>query len=216
MFGSFFYGATTTIPTAYKKGYEEGYVKALGDVKDILGEKGIDFSWKDLGEGKYVLEVRLSGTLIARGTVEVHLTVEHYRGVTLLSTEYGAGVLTTWGKNWIEQQLSGTLNSTQHALYLSDSNNASEPSASWTILPNEITTNGLDRQTGTYTSTGDGTWNVTKAKSVTGTQPTQLWGLNADPSDGLDGYLIAADSGPAQKNCVSGDTLTETWMISVS
>lgn len=143
------------------------------------------------------------------------LTVKHYRNGVLLSESRGAGTLTTIGKNWIEQQLAAS-DGSQEALYCSDSNDASAPSAAWTILPSEIAANGLDRQTGAYTSTGDGTWNVTVTKSVTGTQSTQLWGLNWVVTDSSDNNLLAADSTPDQKNCVSGDTLAETWQGSVT
>jgi len=133
----------------------------------------------------------------------------------LLSDETGAGVLTNIGKDWIETSLSST--NTSKAIHMSESNDATDPPlASWTILPSEITSNGLDRQAGTYTSTGTGTWNVTKTKTVTGIQSTQLWGLNWEPTDNSDSNLLAADSGPSQKNCVAGDTLVETWMCQVS
>lgn len=212
-FASFMAAVNMTYPHAHKKGYEKGYLAALSDVSE---KTGITFEWKDRGDGKYEITAYQEGTLYAMGVAEVHIWIEHWRNGILLSKEFGAGTLTTYGKNHIEQQLSGTLNATQRALYCSDSNDASAPSAAWTILPSEITSNGLDRQTGTYASTGDGTWNVTVTKSVTGTQSTQLWGLNVDPGDNVDGYLLAADSTPAQKNCISGDTMKETWQITVS
>ena len=216
LFGAFFLGATTTVPTAYNKGYEAGYVRALTDIKDILAERDIVFSWQDLGDGKYKLSVYLSGQLQARGNVEIHLNIKHYRAGELLSDEYGAGVLTNIGKDWIEQQLAAS-DGTQEALYLADSNNATDPAlATWTILPGEITINGLDRQTGTYTSTGVGIWTVTKTKTATGTQSTQLWGIHWIVTDASDSNLLAADTGPAQKNMVATDTLAETWTITVT
>ena len=213
--GAFFFGATSTVPTAYRKGLQEGYVKALADVKELLGEKGIAFSWEDVGDGKYLLSVSLNGQLLARAIAEVHLNIQHYRNGALLSDEWGAGVLTNIGKDWIEQQL-GASDGTQEALYEADSNDATEPLATWTILPTEITTNGLDRQTGVYSSLGVGNWKVEVTKAVTGTQSTQLWGLHWIVTDNSDNNLLAADSGPAQKNCVNGDTLKETWTVTVS
>lgn len=216
LFSAFFAGATFTVPTAYKQGYNKGYENALDYVKEALSQKGIVINWENLGNGKYELSVYLGGQLIARAVPEVHLWIEHYRNGKLLTKEFGAGVLTTVGQDWIEKMLSGTLNSSQRALYCSDSNDATDPPLdSWNVLPSEITTNGLDRQTGTYANTGVGTWNVTCTKSVTGTQSTQLWGLNWDSNDDTQA-LIAGDSGPAQKNCVSGDTLKETWQVSVT
>jgi hypothetical protein len=219
--GAFFFGATATVPTAYEKGYNEGYVHALSDVQGVLAQKGIDFGWQDLGDGKYILTVSVAGNLYARGNVTVDLYVQHYRDGALLSSERGAGVLTNIGKSWLEQQISGTVNASQAALYLADSNDATDPAlATWTQLPSEITNNGLDRQLGAYTHTGaanTGTWNVSKTKSVTATQSTQVWGLHWKAyADSADNCLLAADTTPAQKNCVNGDTLAETWQVAVA
>ena len=205
-----------TVPTAYRKGFREGksdgYLQAL---KDVADKTGIAFEWKDLGNGQYEIVAFYNGTLSAKGIAEVHLNVQHYRDGVLLSDDWGAGTLTTIGKNWIEQQLAES-DGTQEALYCADSNDAGAPDAGWTELPSEIASNGLDRQTGAYTSTGDGTWNVSVTKSVTGTQSTQLWGLHWIVTDSSDNNLLCADSGPAQKNCVSGDTLKETWQMTVT
>lgn len=197
-----------------KEGFKAGYLRALSDVTD---KTGITFEWRDLGDGRYEILAYYEGGLYAKGVAEVHLWIEHRRNGKLLSLEYGAGQLTTIGQDWLEQQISGTINASEQALYLADSNDASAPSAAWTELPTEITSNGLERQTGAYTSTGVGTWNVTKQKAVTGTQSTQLWGIHWKTyADAPDNNLLAADSGPSQKNCVDGDTLTETWQITVT
>lgn len=197
----------------YNVGFKAGYLHALTDIAD---KTGITFEWKDLGDGRYEITAFYNGTLFAKGYSEIHLSLEHWRDGKLLSSEFGAGVLTTIGKNWIEQQLAAS-DGSQEALYCADSNDATDPPlAAWTILPSEIAANGLDRQTGVYASTGDGAWNVTVTKSVTGTQSTQLWGLHWVVTDSSDDNLLAADSGPAQKNCVSGDTLKETWQMTVS
>ena len=213
---AFFFGATLTVPNAYdmgyKKGLQEGYFNALADVEDRMD---LTFEWEELSEGKYKITAFYLGEVVFRGEPEIHLWIEHYRNGKLLSREYGAGVLTNIGADWIEQQISGSI-STNATLYCADSNDAGSPLATWTELPSEITANGLDRQTGAYSSTGIGTWNVTVTKNVTGTQSTQLWGLHWNPTDGTDNNLMCADSGPSQKNCVNGDTLQETWQCTVS
>ena len=193
------------------EGFKVGYLQALTDVAD---KTGLTFEWRELEDGSYEILAYYEGSLCARGVAEVHLWIEHRRNGKLLGLDYGAGTLTTIGKNWIEGQISAT--TTDNALYCADSNDASAPSAAWTILPTEIAANGLDRQTGSYASTGDGTWNVTVTKSVTGTQSTQLWGLHWVVTDSSDNNLLAADNGPAQKNCINGDTLKETWQITVT
>lgn len=207
-------GVSMTYPVANREGFNAGYLQALADVSD---KTGLTFEWEDLGDGRYKIVAYYEGGLLAEGVAEVHIWIEHRRDGKLLSLEYGAGTLTTIGKNWLEQQISGTINASEQALYLSDSNDAGSPAAGWTELPSEITSNGLERTTGAYTSTGDGAWNVTDTKSVTGTQSTQLWGLQwRTYADGADNNLLAADSGPAQKNCVDGDTLKETWQVTVT
>lgn len=218
MVGTYFLGATTVVPTAFNQGYEKGYVKALADVKDVLSQKGISFSWQDLGDGKYLLSVYdAKGQMFAQGHAEVHLLLQHYRDGVMLTNETGAGVLTTIGQDWIEQQISGT-STTDRAIYCADSNDATDPAlASWTQLPFEITANGLDRMTGAYTSTGVGTWTVYVLKTCsTAPQSTQLWGLHWIVTDNSNNNLLASDTGPAQKNMVVGDTLAETWTISVT
>ena len=196
----------------YQRGYERGYRRALTDISDLTG---LTFEWSDLGNGRYEITVIQNNDLVAEGYAEVHLWVEHYRDGELLSQEYGAGILSNIGKDWIEQQLAAS-DGAEEALYCADSNDASAPSAAWTELPNEIAANGLDRQAGAYTSTGVGTWNVSVTKPVTGTQSTQLWGLHWDAADESDNNLLAIDGTPAQKNCDDGDSLKETWQIAVT
>ena len=222
LLGAYLAGAFSTVPRAYQsgfsEGYREGYKRSLEDVNEYLKTHDVDvsFEWEDLGNGTYRISAYMHGTLYAEGNATIHLNILHYRQGILLSNETGAGVLTNIGKDWIEQQISG-VSTTDRAIYCADSNDATDPPlATWTQLPSEITTNGLDRQTGSYASTGVGTWTVTCAKSVTGTQSTQLWGLHWIVTDNSNNNLLAADSGPAQKNCVSGDTLTETWSCSVT
>lgn len=211
-FAGFAVGVTMTYPVAEKKGFKTGYLQALADVSD---KTGLTFEWEDLGNGRYKIVAYYEGGLVAEGVAEVHLWIVHTRNGKVLSSEFGAGTLTTIGKNWIEQQLAES-DGTQEALYCADSNDAGAPDVGWTELPTEIAANGLDRQDGSYASTGDGTWNVTVTKSVTGTQSTQLWGLHWVTTDESDNNLLAADSGPAQKNCVDGDSLKETWQIEVT
>ena len=157
-----------------------------------------------------VLEEQLSGE--TQLGVEVHLWVYHYRNGVLISSSHHAGVLTNIGKDFIEQQISGTPNASK-AVYISCSNDTSSPVAGWYNIPAEITTDGLSRALGTYSSTGVGTWNVTNAFTVTGTNSTQLYGLSISAAPA--GGLIASDTS-TQKDVSSGDTLTVTWQVTVT
>lgn len=153
-------------------------------------------------------------TLVSDGTdfsVEIHVSMWHYRDGILLDYSHHAGVLTTLGANWIEDQM-GDSPGTDPAKWIAVSNDATPPAAAWIVIPTEITTNGLGRAPGTYASTGDGTWTITKSFSVTGTQSCQLtglyWALAGD-------FLLCADTF-TQVNAEDGDTLEIEWSLSVT
>lgn len=124
-----------------------------------------------------------------------------------------AGVLTTIGQNWIEDQM-GDSPSTDPAKWISVSTSASSPSSAWTQIPTEIASGGLTRAAGTYASTGDGTWTISYEFTASGTHTSvQLTGLQWAVSG--DGNLLASDTfTPVTLN--SGDKLTVTWSASVS
>ena len=88
------------------------------------------------------------------GTHSLHVTVNLQRVGELEPTfwSHHPGVLTTIGKNWIEDQL-GDSPSTDPAKWISVSTNVTEPSAAWTEIPQEIAADGLTRASGTYAST---------------------------------------------------------------
>jgi hypothetical protein len=127
-----------------------------------------------------------------------------------------AGVLTTIGKNWIEDQISDSP-STTPAAYISLSRNVTAPAAAWTIIPAEIDTGGgLDRTGGTYTSTGDGVWTVAHQFTAdAGYTAVQLTGLQWSDTDSADNTLLCADTF-ASTTLANGDKITVTWTITVS
>lgn len=195
--------------TGYSIGFKEGYVKALTDIED---QTDLRFEWTDLGDGRYEVKVyQAAGVLpYAKGHVEIHIWVQK----NAEAPEHHAGVLTTIGKDWIEDQL-GDSPGTDPAKWISCSNDASSPSAAWTQIPNEINANGFSRAVGTYASTGTGTWNITKTFTATGTQSVQLYGLQWVSTPVSDNNLLCSDTS-SQKNCGSGDTLKVTWQVSVT
>lgn len=127
-----------------------------------------------------------------------------------------AGVLTTIGKNWIEDQISDSPSATP-AAYIALSRNVTAPNAAWTIIPAEINTGGgLDRTVGTYTSTGNGVWTVAKQFTAdAGYTAVQLTGLQWSDTDAEDNTLLCADTFTATTLAV-GDKITVTWTLSVS
>ena len=163
-----------------------------------------------------VLGIALVSTplIVDEGTnigVEIHVDMWHYRDGALIDHSHHAGVLTTLGQNWIENQMGDTPD-TDPAKWIAVSNDATAPNSAWIVIPVEITTNGLTRAPGTYASTGDGAWTITKSFSVTGTQSCQLTGLYwAVAGD----FLLCADTF-TQVNAEDGDTLEIEWSLSVT
>ena len=203
-FGGFVSGVSMTYPVAKRKGYEA----ALTDVATLLKQEGIDLQWEYVGDGKYTIQVFCQGKLKFQTTFEIHMLVEHYRNGKLVSRTYHPMTVVDQGKDWVEQQLFSP-SSTEKAVYIACSNDSSSVDTGWQALPGEITTDGLARAEGTYTSTGVGAANITKEFSVTGSNSTKLYGIYYSGSGNT---LIAAEQqGTAnQKNVESGDTLKIT------
>jgi len=150
-----------------------------------------------------------------RFNVEIHFKWVHKdpNGVVLATGDH-AGVLTTIGLNWIEDQL-GDSPSTTPAISISLSNDGGSPALGWTQLPSEIASNGLTRADGTYASTGDGVWTVDKTFTFTGTQSAQLVGLHWVATPSSDNNLLCADQMLAVSGG-NGDTLDATWTITIT
>lgn len=127
--------------------------------------------------------------------------------------DHHAGVLTTIGKNFIKGKLGDSAYGAngEFADDISLSTDTGSPAVGWTQIPTEITTGGLDRNTGTYASTGDGTWTITYTFTATaGHTDVQLTGLQWLVTDGSDNNLLAADTF-TPVSLVSDDQLTVEW-----
>jgi len=144
---------------------------------------------------------------------EIHVSMWHYRNGELLEYSHHAGVLTTIGQDYIEGKLGGVNDAdfSNNATYIGLSNNTGAPNSGWTVIPDEITTGGMSRTTGTYVNDGVGQWNITKSFSPTESNSTRLTGLYWDTGSDL----IASDTFTAI-NYQNGDTVTITWTISVA
>jgi len=132
----------------------------------------------------------------------------------LLAHSHHQGTLTDIGKEWIEAKLgsSGHANNTDYATYIANSNDTTSPSSTWTTIPNEITTGGMERVNGTYVSTGTGTWNMSNTFSPTESNSTRLVGLYHQSTGAA---LVASDTITAI-NYASGDSVEEVWSMTVS
>jgi len=193
----------------YNYASNTGYNSAITGLADALRQAGATVNITDLGDGRYELHVHFPTTTGQAGELNVpftlHMTVEQWRDGKLVSSTYHAMSLTTLGKNWLEGIIGNAVGA-DVAKYIACSNASDSFSAAWTAIPSEITTDGLARAAGTYASTGDGTWNVTKTFGVSGTNSTKLYGLYYASAGN---YLLAAEQQGtgAQKNLLSGDSL---------
>lgn len=143
--------------------------------------------------------------------IEVHVTMRHYRDGILISTSHHAGVLTTAGQDWIEDQL-GDSPSTDPAKWIGLSNSTDSPNAGWTEIPDEITTGNMSRSAATYTSTGVGTWNQTFVFNPSEANSTRLVGIYYTASGA--GLLFSDTISPVDYLAV--DTLEIEASLSVS
>ena len=141
---------------------------------------------------------------------EIHLWAEQFRNGTLISVTYHAMTITNFGKNQTRDLLGGVNSSAM--LYLVCSADATAFDATWTALPNEITTNGLGRALGSYAldQSGNGKWNVTYTWTATGTQSTQLYGIHTTAYAGATLCYAEQQGAGAVKNLLAGDTLKLT------
>ena len=127
-----------------------------------------------------------------------------------------AGVLTTDGQDWIEDQISDSPGTTP-ATCIATSMSPDAPLTSWNIITGEIDTGGgLDRVGGTYTSTGVGTWTVSKQFTADTTyNNVQLMGLHWSDTDSSTDNLLFADTF-TPVSLIASDKITITATCSVS
>lgn len=201
----------------YRYGTQIGFNNAITSLAQALQKAGANVDIVDLDDGTYQIVVHFPSEEGGVGKftteLELHMWVEHFdKFGNLVSRTFHAMTLTNTGKDFIEGKLGDNsfANTTGFADYIGMSNDSSAFSATWTTLPSEITTAGLTRAQGTYVSTGTGTWNCSKAFSVTATEATKLYGLYWN--SGTTCSLVAAEQQGvgSQKNVVDGDTLTIT------
>jgi hypothetical protein len=197
---------------------QQGYENGLTDMQRALDKAGVFTDWRLNGDGSYTITVLGDSGLEWQFTTRFDMVVQQYRDGKLISQALHAMTVTNFGKDWVEQQLFSDVNYTDNALYISSSNTETAVSTSWTVLPDEITGNGVERAAGSYSSTGVGAANVTKTFSVSGTQSTCLYGINAGAYATYANSLVAAEQqgSGARKNLVAGDSLAVTVMWSHS
>lgn len=166
-----------------------------------------------------------SGFFFASSIQEIHKNPKINYNVIVLKDgtqigDYQGNTITDIGETFIRDWtgLAGSGNTTSRTAvqYISLSNDAS-PLQTWTKLPNEVASNGFDRQLATvvgWTNAGDSAWNLTKDFTCTGTQTLQTAGAQWSATGSSDGNLFACASF-TQTAFSAGDHLTIIWVFTI-
>ena len=141
-----------------------------------------------------------------------HVSVKAYRDGELFYEYEDHNLITTIGSTRIRNIL-GWDNQTGATINLSLSKDAT-PLASWTMLPGEITANGLDRMTGTPLGVNATAYQVTYQWTATAAQSVQCTGLQWVVTDDSDGNLFAVAS-ISPVSLQANDMLSVTWTVNV-
>ena len=201
----------------YREGYEAGFEKGVEVVSDfIYTNYGITVECVEGEDGTYIFTAyKPEGAFTI--TITYHCEVLHHRNGVLLSRTYHPMTQTNTGKNWTAHKISGKTGSgwslwARNMTWIGNSNQSDSVSATWTILPDEITTDGLERALAAWTSpTGIGTANLTKQFTASGSNSTQTYGGYLGDLDGTyDNTLICVEKQGSIKNLDASDTLTVT------
>lgn len=144
-------------------------------------------------------------------SLQYHAEVTVSKNGEIISRSHN--LLTDIGKDHIKALLANGLNETQGGVkWVAVGNNASV-GAGDTTLDGEITSCGLSRASGTYTSVGTGNWTIEEVFSVTcsvaNINNTALFNQSAD------GTLFAGNSF-TDTNVGNGDSLNISWNIYVT
>jgi len=203
----------------YNYALNMGYNNAVTSLALALRQAGATVDITDVGDGKYELHIHFPTVEGQAGMLsvpfELHMTVEQWRNGELVSRTTHPMTLTTLGKNWIADKISGVnTNFAKNATYISVSNSSLAVDVAWTSIDAEITDGGLARATNSTTDTGTGTWTCMITFSVTLTRSTKLYGYSYDSTGGL---IAAEQQGTgSQKNLIDGDTLKITVTGTIS
>lgn len=199
-----------------KAGFEEGVNAVIAYVEQAAN---LTVKCEDFLNGTYKFTLMNSEDLVTSYRFELHLLARHCRDGVLISETFHPMTLTNNGTHWLAEKLahSGGTNTTKWATYIGCSASTATVSAGWGALPSEISSNGLSRANGTWahTTTGYGTWNVTKTFTATGTQSCQMYGYYYS-STGDTAIAVEQQGSGAVKNLILNDTLQITIQPAVS
>ncbi len=158
----------------------------------------------------YTAGAAVSENLGVKGWV----VVEVVRDGQVIYHHESHNLIVTQGKDFIAQQIGSTTPAANGANYIGLSTDTSTPDASWTVIPGEITSGGLERAQGTYAHTaGTNYYTITKTFTATASfTGVQLAGLYSTST----GTTLFAANTFSPVNLISGDQLTVTWTITIT
>jgi len=162
----------------------------------------------------YAYDLKIAHHKTPQIEANVFIFKESAKGTELISS---GNVITNIGEQYV-RNLVGFVNGTaaNATQWISLSNDAS-PAATWTKLPNEITTAGFERALGTgvgWTYSGDFSYNYSKKFTATGAITAQCAGLQWSPDASSDNNLFAC-AAFTQTVFAANDNCTIVWMITV-
>lgn len=135
------------------------------------------------------------------------------RNGEIIYYEVSVNTVVTIGKKNVRNFL-GWDNGTGACKYIALSNDAT-PLATWTKLPNEITTGGLDRNTGTVKYINATAYKVEYEFTATAGATVQCSGLHWSATDDSDNNLFAANTF-TQVTLAANDKIKITWTVNCS
>jgi len=132
-------------------------------------------------------------TVIEAAKIHGHVVVKVWDAEGNLIYEYEQhNIIVTIGSKYIRNILGFNNITNMNATISISLSNDTAPSTSWTKLPNEYTTLGLDRAEGTASVVNATAYQVQHTWTATGEANVSCTGLHWSPVDGSDNNLFAA------------------------
>ena len=142
-----------------------------------------------------------------------HVSVTGFRDGEIFYEYEQHNLITTIGSKHLRNFL-GFANQTNAAcIYLSLSDDGA-PAVGWTKLPFEITSNGLDRETGTPTVVNATAYQVTYTWTATASDTVDCTGLHWDGTDDSPNNMLAA-AAISSVSLQANDMLQVTWTVNI-
>jgi len=142
-----------------------------------------------------------------------HVSVKAYRDGVLFYEYDDHNLIVTIGSTHVRDFL-GFASATNAAIENIALSNDAAPAISWTILPGEITVDGLDRAVGTVSEVNATAFQVTHTWTALAAQSVQCTGLHWSDIDNSPDNLFAAAS-ISSVSLQANDMLQVTWTVNI-